>query len=295
MSTLLSVELNNIEKRMLKSKSSISTGILSLDKSLGNIGFEDGHLYVLASRPSMGKSSLALNFLINAQQSLKPDDVAVFISTNDSTTVLIQRLLSIGLNIPIQKIQYGEITESEAILIKSDPYLERLCNNNLVLIESETNSFNKINKLLINLASQRKKVRFLIIDKIQSFSTEKTKSREEGLKILMKQLKDLSIKNKIPILITSDVNRRVEISQSDKYPRIKDMAESKFIGYMSDFCMVLVRPEYYDISSDTIGNNQTIANIKLQKNIYGPLENIVLHTKMEQLQFMNMSTFRQYS
>ena len=289
-SDLLKCELENIENRKLKRGIGVSTGYLDLDIALGGKGFEPGKLYTLAGRPSMGKSALSMNFVYNLIPELSENEVVVFISSHDSEVVQMQRLLSIGLQLNMKNIQLGEMSEFEASLLNNHSFLETLNQDKIILIESAQSTFDEVKDLLKILSDNGKKVKLLVLDSIQSFQTPYTKNREEGIKELIQDLKILAIENEMVLLITSDVSRKVEYRGVNKIPTIDDMKVSRHIGYQSDFCFVLVRPEYYEVPGDDV--NSTEALIVIRKNIYGPLTTVILETDMEKQLFKSVQIFQ---
>ena len=289
-SDLLKCELENIENRKLKRGIVVSTGYLDLDIALGGKGFEPGKLYTLAGRPSMGKSALSMNFVYNLIPELSENEVVVFISSHDSEVVQMQRLLSIGLQLNMKNIQLGELSEFEASLLNNHSFLETLNQDKVILIESAQSTFDEVKDLLKILSDNGKKVKLLVLDTIQSFQTPPTKNREEGIKELIQDLKILAIENEMALLITSDVSRKVEYRRDNKIPTIDDMKVSRHIGYQSDFCFVLVRPEYYEVPGDDV--NSTEAHIVIRKNIYGPLTTVILETDMEKQLFKSVQIFQ---
>ena len=289
-SDLLKCELENIENRKLKRGIGVSTGYLDLDIALGGKGFEPGKLYTLAGRPSMGKSALSMNFVYNIIPQLSENEVIVFIGSHDSEVVQMQRLLSIGLQLNMKNIQLGELSEFEASLLNNHSFLETLNQDKIILIESAQSTFDEVKDLLKILSDNGKKVKLLVLDSIQSFQTPYTKNREEGIKELIQDLKILAIENEMVLLITSDVSRKVEYRRDNKIPTIDDMKVSRHIGYQSDFCFVLVRPEYYEVPRDDV--NSTEAHIVIRKNIYGPLTTVILETDMEKQLFKSVQIFQ---
>lgn len=278
-SDLLKCELENIENRKLKEGIGMSTGYLDLDRALGGKGFESGKLYTLAARPSMGKSALSMNFVYNLIPQLSENEVLIFISSHDSEVVQMQRLLSIGLQLNMKNIQLGELSEYEANLLNNHSFLETLRQDKIILIESAQSTYDQIIDLLKVLIDDGKKAKLLVLDTIQSFQTPHSKNKEEGIKELIQQLKKLAIENEMALLITSDVSRKVEYRRDNRIPTIEDIKVSRHIGYQSDFCFVLVRPEYYEVPGDDV--NSTEAHVVIRKNVYGPLTTVILETDME--------------
>jgi len=278
-SDLLKCELENIENRKLKEGIGMSTGYLDLDRALGGKGFESGKLYTLAARPSMGKSALSMNFVYNLIPQLSENEVLIFISSHDSEVVQMQRLLSIGLQLNMKNIQLGELSEYEANLLNNHSFLETLRQDKIILIESAQSTYDQIIDLLKVLIDDGKKAKLLVLDTIQSFQTPHSKNKEEGIKELIQQLKKLAIENEMALIITSDVSRKVEYRRDNRIPTIDDIKVSRHIGYQSDFCFVLVRPEYYEVPGDDV--NSTEAHVVIRKNVYGPLTTVILETDME--------------
>jgi replicative DNA helicase len=291
-SDILKHELENIENRKLKRGIGMSTGYFELDRALGGKGFEPGKLYTLAGRPSMGKSALSMNFVYNLIPQLSENEVLVFISSHDSEVVQMQRLLSIGLQLNMKNIQLGELTEFEASLLNNNPFLEILSQDKIILIESPKLTSDQVKDLLKILFGDGKKVKLLVLDTIQSFQTPPTKNREEGIKELIQDLKILAIENEMVLLITSDVSRKVEYRRDNKIPTIDDMNVSRHIGYQSDFCFVLVRPEYYEVPGEDLDLSPTEAHLVIRKNIYGPLTTVLLETDMKKQLFINIQNFK---
>lgn len=291
-SELLKNELGNIANRKLKRGIGISTGYLDLDIALGGNGFEPGRLYTLAGRPSMGKSALCMNFISNLLPILEENEVLIFISSHDSEVVQMQRLLSIGLKLNMKHIQLGDLNEIEFEELRTHSFLEMLRQDKIILIESLQPNFNEVNDLLKHLSANGKKIKMLTLDTIQSFQTSKTKNRDEGIKELIEQLKVLATKYEMPLLISSEVSRKVEYRRDGRIPLIDDLLESRHIGDQSDFCFALIRPEYYEIPGDDLDLKHTEAHLVIRKNIYGQLSTVILQTDMKKQLFMPTDNFK---
>ena len=104
---LYELELSNIHKRISNQGVGLSTGFLDLDNVMGGVGFEPGYIYTIAGRPGMGKTALLLNLVFNNLSRLSPNKCIVFVSTKDSSTVLMQKMLAITSGIDLKKIQLG--------------------------------------------------------------------------------------------------------------------------------------------------------------------------------------------
>ena len=105
---LYEIEIANIKKRNSNQGIGLKSGYPEMDAIMGGIGFEPGFIYTIASRPGMGKTALILNLVFNQLSSLAPQDCIVYVSTKDSSTVLMQKMLAIASGIDLKKIQLGQ-------------------------------------------------------------------------------------------------------------------------------------------------------------------------------------------
>jgi replicative DNA helicase len=283
---LYEIEIANIKKRNLNQGIGLKSDYPEMDTIMGGIGFEPGFIYTIASRPGMGKTALMLNLVFNQLSNLSPQDCIVYVSTKDSSTVLMQKILAIASGIDLKKIQLGQLSDQELSVLQSSDILGMVSNDKLVFVEAINPTFDALKEVVSEQEKNGKQVKMLAIDVIQSAAIETAEGKEEGFKNLMNELKVLAIAKQIPMLLASDVNRRVEYRNGPKIPQLTDLLYSGHIGYLSDFCFMLVRPNYYEVPGEYVNLTPEEAHLIVKKNVYGPLDTIVLHVQIAKQLFI---------
>lgn len=279
-------EIANIEKRNLNQGIGLKSGYPELDTVMGSVGFESGFIYTIASRPGMGKTALMLNLVFNQLSSLAQQECIVYVSTKDSSAVLMQKMLAIGSGIDLKKIQLGQLSGQELSLLQSPEILGLISNDKLVFVEAINPTLESLKEVISEKEKSGMQVKMMAIDVIQSSRIETAEGKEEGFKNLMNELKVLAIAKHMPILLASEVNRRVEYRNGPKIPQLTDLMYSGHIGYLSDFCFMLVRPNYYEVPGEYLNLSPEEAHLIVKKNVYGPLDTIVLHVQIAKQLFI---------
>ena len=277
---LYQIELANINKRISNQGVGLSTGFPDLDNVMGGVGFEPAYIYTIAGRPGMGKTALLLNLVINNISRLAPNECIVYVSTKDSSTVLMQKMLAITSGIDLKKIQLGQLTAQELVLLQSDNVVDLVSGSKIVFVEAVNPSIESLREVSDLQVKEGRLVKLLAIDVIQSVAIETADGKEEGFKNLMHELKELATVKQIPILLASGVNRRVEYRRENKIPQLTDLLYSGHIGYLSSICFMLVRPNYYEVPGEYLDISPEEAHLIVKKNIYGPLDTILLHVQI---------------
>lgn len=284
---LYQIELANINKRISNLGVGLSTGFADLDNVLGGVGFESGYIYTVAGRPGMGKTALLLNLVINNLSCLASNECIVFVSTKDSSTVLMQKMLAIASGIDLKKIQLGQLTDNELAVLQSDKVVDLVSGSKIVFVEAVNPSMNSLREVIALQEKEGRLVQLLAIDVVQSMAIETADGKEEGFKNLMHELKELATVKQFPILLASGVNRRVEYRRENKIPQLTDLLYSGHIGYLSSFCFMLVRPNYYEMPGEYLDINLEEAHLIVKKNVYGPLDTILLNTHIAKQLFIS--------
>ncbi len=285
-------EIFNIKKRNLSQGLGLLSGFPALDTVLGNIGFEPGLVYTIASRPGMGKTALLLNLIFNQLSSLKAQECIVYVSTKDSSTVLMQKMLSIASGIDLKKIQLGNLNAQELSALYSNEISDLISIDKLVFVEAFNPPIDSLKDVISEQENNGVQVKMMAIDLIQSFAIETSLSKEEGFKNLMNELKELAAVKQLPLLIASEVSRRVEYRNGPKIPQLTDLLHSGHIGYLSDFCFMLVRPNYYEVPGEYLNITPEEAHLIVKKNVYGPLDTVLLHTQMSKQLFIPATSWQ---
>lgn len=261
----------------INSNDSLFTGFNELDNLIGQL---NKGLYIIGARPGMGKTSFLLNITANLIANDNLNGKIVFIPTNDSKQINLERLTSIITKIPIRVIQNDEIVSDEQTqLLEEQPISEKITStlnlltlNRLIQIDEVPNLFNQ----------SKEPVSILMIDHLQDFINP-----ENGIHIdlqvehIMNVLKSLASQENISIFIASNIERSVE-KRTNKMPTSNDLIGN--IEKHADVLMFLLRPEYYQIIDK---NEKTYANISVTKNNFGSIGEFELATEMDKLLFKN--------
>ncbi len=219
---------------------------------------EKGALVTLAGRPSMGKTTFALNIITNlAIKSKEP--VAVF-SLEFSSEHLVQRMICSEAEIEFQNLKSTNIQRKD---------MEKLAKvvNEIseapIQIDDNPSSIDDIENKIKKL-----KLDFVFIDYLQLIESSGEKTRKEEIDDIMKRLKNTAKENKCTIFLLSQLSRAVE-SRCEKRPVLSDLRESKLIEEMSDVVMFIHRPAYYEGDKEDTNTELIIA-----KNNYGECKTI---------------------
>ena len=217
----------------------IYSGIKSLDKITN--GFQKGDLIIIASRPSVGKTALALNFMLNVANSRM--GVVVF-SLEMPKEQLVNRMISCNCRFDLKKLrnpseitseEWEEIEDFKEDIIKSNIYIDDTPGLNLVEL-----------KIKLRRLVREQKIRLVIIDYLQLLiETKRFDSRQEEASYISRQLKTLARELKVPIICLSQLSRNVERRDS-KRPIMSDLRESGAIEQDSDLIIFLFREDYYN-------------------------------------------------
>ena len=262
--------LNKISNNNTLSPNAISTGIASLDNTIG--GWEHG-VTIISACPSMGLTAFCLNQVNSLLQSIQKDEVIVYVTDKDSATVLIQRLLAVATQIELTNIQNGNLKEQEVAQIASHPITKHLESNRLLFLTNSNPTLFQIRSLVFNQLKEGKKTKMLIVDCLQSI-IDRGRDRSLDITNVMMDIHLLSEEYKVPVLCTISLRNRVVEYRESKFPRLTDL-DSKIVNEV-ERVFFLIRPDYYeiiDLPSDDTGELHLI----IAKN-EGPLD--ILKLKM---------------
>lgn len=238
----------------------ISSGFPELDEKLS--GLSTG-LYIIAGRPSMGKTALAMNFVENAAVSGNP--VAVF-SLETTVKKLAQRMLAGSSNLPLRLMR-----ESWAIKDYEWPNLSAglaKIGNIPVYIDDEARvSVSHIRSMCMRLNAEIRSeypqgIKMIMIDYLQLMECEdRFANANDRITQISRGLKLLAKEFDVPVLVLSQLSRDVE-KRADKRPVMSDLRDSGAIEQDADVIIFPYRDEYYNVDS----NDKGVAEINIAKN-----------------------------
>lgn len=254
-------DLMNPEK---KAQMGIPTGYAQLDISMTG-GLQPGMLFVLAARPSIGKTALALNMAYNIATKGVP--VGIF-SLEMSADQLTLRLISSGAEVNIGNLAYSESHSNEDIL-KIQATCEKLTKTNIVI--DETGGID-----ILELRSKARRmvekhgVKVLFIDYLQLItinSANRNASRENDVARISGSLKALAKELEIPVVVLAQVNRASE--QGDGQPKLSNLRESGAIEQDADVVALLHRNRDEQYAQTTDSSQGLDAVLLIAKNRNG--------------------------
>jgi len=258
--------------------SGVTSGYHELDNYTA--GWQKSNLIVLAARPSMGKTQLALNFAVNAAKSEEETPVAIF-SIEMGRKELAMRLLSMVSNVPLKKLRTGNLAENDWTTLG-------LGMGELGALPIYIDDSSSLNILELRTKARRlkkdKNIGFIIVDYIGLMDTDSEVERHEGISRISRSLKGLSKELDIPILVLSQLNREVDKRQ-DKKPILSDLRESGAIEQDADLVMFILRPEFYGIKAPDGSDQEGLAEIIIGKQRSGPTGSVYLHFDKKFLKF----------
>jgi replicative DNA helicase len=266
----------------------VSSGYEELDNVFGG-GLSAESLYIIGSRPSMGKTAFALNIVSNVLSSVQFTGRIVFISTKDNKSVILQKITSILTSIPLIDIQKDNLTDIQINQIKQNPFVSKISQNCLDIIQLTCPEVEEIPALLNQLSNNGTDCQLLIVDHLQDFiNVDDPNDVADKYLHSLNLLKKLAIDAHLPVLICSDVNVAAEEREGGNMPLLRDLKGSLEIAKLADVVLFLLRPEYYDISENV---EFPTAIINIAKNKFGPVANVMLQTNLCCQQFMNEDKF----
>lgn len=251
----------------------VTTGLIDLDRQLS--GLQNSDLILLAARPAMGKTSLALNIAYKASVE---HQVAIF-SLEMSKMQLTQRLLSALSNINLSELVSGKITEWTNL----GQAAQLLAESNMHVDDTSSISLNELRSKCRKLKA-RGELDLVIIDYLQLMTTNsRSENRQQEISTISRGLKGLAKELNCPILALSQLSRAPD-QRPNHRPVMSDLRESGAIEQDADVVLMLYRDDYYDPETD----KPNIAEIIVAKHRNGPTGTVDTLFDKEHTKFMDL-------
>jgi replicative DNA helicase len=235
----------------------IPTGYRDLDRKLA--GLHDTNLIIIAARPSMGKSALALNIAQNVALQDKP--VAIF-SLEMSREEVVSRMLCSTGRIDLQRLNTGRLTESD--FTKLSNAASQLYKKPIYVDDSPGLTVTEIRAKARRLR-RRPGLGLVVVDYLQLMHGSGGENRQQEIALISRSLKNLARELEVPVIALSQLNRALE-QREDKRPRLGDLRESGALEQDADVVMFIYRDEYYSPDNmDTKG----VAEVVIAKHRQG--------------------------
>lgn len=259
----------------------VPTGYHELDKMTA--GLQPSDLIILAARPSMGKTSFAMNIAQHASL-VEKTGVAVF-SLEMSKEQLVMRLLSSVGRIDSQRIRTGKLKSEDW------PKLTRavgmLSESPIFIDDTPAISVLEMRAKVRRLASQHE-IGLIVVDYLQLMRGRSVENRTQEISEISRSLKALAKEHTVPVIALSQLNRGLE-SRTDKRPMMSDLRESGAIEQDADVICFIYRDEVYNKAEDN--PEKGTAEIIIGKQRNGPTGTTKLTFINEWTMFENMSHY----
>ena len=258
----------------------IATGFLDIDYKTA--GLQPSDLILLAARPSMGKTALALN--IADHVAFRLNHCIAFFSLEMSKEQLVGRLFSMRSKVDSQRLRTGNLSDMEwERLIEGAGVIGK---SNMIIDDTPGISIPELRSKCRKYKIEHD-IKLVVVDYLQLMSGSHTRysdSRQQEISDISRALKSLARELNIPVLALSQLSRAVE-SRTDHRPMLSDLRDSGAIEQDADVVMFVYRDEYYDKESEKTG----IAEVIIAKQRNGPIGTTELIFLPEYTKFANQA------
>jgi len=256
----------------------VPTDFIEFDELTG--GLHPGQMIVIAARPGVGKSTLALDFARSA--AIHHNQCTVFFSLEMSRTELAMRILSAEGTISMSRLKKGDLDQDGWTQLAN---LQGKINGAPLFIDDSPNMTLMEIRAKCRRLKQRHELKMVVLDYLQLMSSgKKVESRQQEVSEFSRSLKLLAKELEVPVIALSQLNRGSE-QRTDKRPMISDLRESGSIEQDADMVILLHREDMYNPDTDRVGE----ADMMIAKHRGGPTRTIPLAFSGKYSRFANMA------
>lgn len=256
----------------------VPTGFHDLDKLTH--GLRAGQMIIIAARPGVGKSTLAMDFMRSA--SLKHGKSSVIFSLEMGASEIVMRLLSAEAEVKLSDMRGGNLSTDDWHKITDT--LDKIEQAPLFIDDSPNLTMMEIRSKARKLKQQHG-LDLIVLDYMQLMSSgKKVESRQQEVSEFSRSLKLLAKELEVPLIAISQLNRGPE-SRTDKRPQLADLRESGSLEQDADMVMLLYRPDSQDRDNERAGE----ADIILAKHRGGPIDTVQVAHQLHYSKFVNMA------
>jgi replicative DNA helicase len=278
--------MGHIEKmlQMRRGLSGISTGFADLDKV--TLGLKPGEMIVLAARPSMGKTSLAMNLAENVALGRRDPDhatrpVGIF-SLEMSQEALVMRMLASHAGVSSHKLVQGFaqhnahalLTQAASVLSKAPVFLDDTSGLDVIEVRARARRMKK-----------KYGIELVVIDYLQMLQSREMARQGKQVEVahISGNLKAMAKELKVPVLVLSQLSRAPEQREKTARPKLSDLRDSGAIEQDADVVWLLRRPCKYP--EDERFEDKTLAIVDIAKNRNGPTGEVELNFEEDYARF----------
>jgi replicative DNA helicase len=255
----------------------LPSGLSDLDKILH--GFAPSKFYLLAARPSMGKTTLALNIMQNA--SVEGYSSLFFSLEMDKKEIVLNQISAIS-RIDSDNLRVGNLRDGD--WPKLTRAVGQLKESKVIIDDTPSLSITQIRARARMVANQHK-ISAIFVDYLQ-LATASEKNREREISVISAGLKAMCKELNVPVIALSQLSRKCE-ERTDKKPMLSDLRDSGSLEQDADVCMFIYCDDKYNTSEDN--PKKGIAEILIRKNRTGPTGYCKLFFMRENATFQNYS------
>ena len=259
----------------------LSTGFVGLDKI--TTGLHEGNLIILAARPAMGKTALALNIAKHvATMERKP---AVIFSLEMGAEELIERMVASEGMVPAYHLKTGNLSPDEwRRLVQAQ---NNLYDAPIFVDDTAGIRISDIRSKARKLSQEMGGLGIIIIDYLQLITGAKGENRQQIVSEISRELKILAKDLRVSVIALSQLSRSVEQRQ-DKRPMLSDLRESGSIEQDADIVAFLYRDAYYQKEQADSQEANNVTELILEKNRHGSLGTVKLYFHKEYTKFSSV-------
>lgn len=259
----------------------LSTGFVGLDKI--TTGLHEDNLIILAARPAMGKTALALN--IAKYIATKEKKPAIIFSLEMGAEDLIERMIASEGTVPAYHLKTGNLNADEwRRVIQAQ---KNLYDAPIFVDDTAGIRISEIRSNARKLSQEMGGLGVIVIDYLQLITGSKGENRQQVVSEISRELKILAKDLKVPVIALSQLSRAVEQRQ-DKRPMLADLRESGSIEQDADIVAFLYREAYYQKEQADSQESNNVTELILEKNRHGSLGTVKLYFHKEYTKFSNI-------
>lgn len=260
----------------------LTTGFRDLDETID--GLHPSELAILAARPSMGKTSLALNIALRA--AMDSERGVLIYSLETDRKQIMQNMLCMEARVDSHVLRRGRLSETAYRDLSSAA--SRIYNTNIHIDDTPGMSIMELRGGVRRARQRNTALGLVIVDYLQLLDARLSgrSTREQEVAFIARSLKNIARENHLPVLALAQLNRSVE-SRSTNRPRLSDLRESGEIEQTADLVMLLHREGYYNPARGDDGKTEVI--VAKQRN--GPIGSVYLTFLRRYLRFEAYAEF----
>ncbi len=260
----------------------LETGLIDFDRI--TTGFQPGEMIILAARPGMGKTALALNMATYAATTTKKA-IAIF-NLEMPAEMLVNRMISSIGQIDAYKLQTGNMQDRD--WKRYNEAMSQLADTNIYIEDNSGITVPEIRAKCRKLASSEQGLALVVIDYLQLLGTgsRRVESRQVEVSEISRSLKTMALELNVPVLALAQLSRNAEKRESNQ-PMLADLRESGSLEQDADLVLFINRKDYYEKAKDV---NQKIvpADLVIAKHRKGSLATINLLFELNMGSFKNV-------